>query len=171
VRLAPVDHLAGHDQLLRVAEPDHGRQPRAAADVGEQADADLHDPRHGVLGHRAEVACQRQLERAAECGTVDLADGRLGHLLEQVPPGEQRTAERTQPAGVLGQVPQVVEVHARGEHRSLAAQHEHPHVGIGGRLLDRAPELRDQLAVERVALLGTVQNQMADRAAVLCVDQ
>ena len=27
VRLAPVDHLAGHDQLLRVAQPDDRRQP------------------------------------------------------------------------------------------------------------------------------------------------
>ena len=74
-------------------------------------------------------------------------------------------------AGVLGQVAQVVEVHARREHRPLAAHHHHAHVGVGGRVLDRAAELGDQLAVERVALLGTVQNEVADRAAVLCSDQ
>ena len=56
------------------------------------------------------------------------------------------------------------------EHRPLAAQHEHAHVGIGVPL-DPASELRDQLAVERVALLGTVENQVTDRAAVLCLDQ
>ena len=52
VRLVAVDHLAGHDQLLRAADAHDGRQARAAAHVRQQAHAHLHDPGHRVLGHR-----------------------------------------------------------------------------------------------------------------------
>jgi hypothetical protein len=36
---------------------------------------------------------------------------------------------------------------------------------------DRRAELGDQLAVEGVALFGTVEDEVADRAAILCADQ
>ena len=94
----PSIDLAGHDQLLGVAEADDGRQARAAAHVGQQPHAHLHDPGHRVLGHHPEVGGQRQLERAAQARAVDLADRGLGHLLEQVPPGQDRAAEAAQPA-------------------------------------------------------------------------
>jgi hypothetical protein len=102
---------------------------------------------------------------------VDLADRRLGHLLEQVPPGEQRPAEGAQAAGVLREIAQVVEVHPGREHRALAAHHHDAHLGVGGRGLDGGAELSDQVAVEGVALLRTVEDEVADRAAVLCADQ
>src|SRR3712207_7444364 len=51
---------------------------------------------HRVLRHRAKVAGQRELERSAEGGAVDLADGRLLHLLEQIPPAEDRPPEPAQ---------------------------------------------------------------------------
>ena len=80
-------------------------------------------------------------------------------------------AEGAQAGWVLGQVAQVVQVHPGREHGALAAHHEHAHVGVGGRGLDGGAELRDQLAVERVALLGPVEDEVADRAAILCSDQ
>jgi ferredoxin len=168
VRLVSVDDLAGHDQLLGVAEPDHRGQPRATAHVRQQPDPHLHDPGHGVLGHRAEVARQGQLECPAERRAVDLADGRLRHLLEQVPPGEDRPAVVAQPGRVLRQVAQVVQVHPRREHRPLAAQHHHAHLVVGGSRLDPGAQLADQLAAQRVALVGPVEDQVAHAAAVLC---
>jgi hypothetical protein len=98
---------------------------------------------------------------------VDLADRGLRHLLEQVPPGEQRSPEAAQAARVLGQVAQVVEVHARREHRPFAAHHHHAHVVVAGGRLHGGAQLGDRLPVERVALLGPVENEMTDRSAIL----
>jgi hypothetical protein len=123
---------------------------------------------HGVLGHRAEVARQRQLEGASQRGAVDLADGRLRHLLEQVPPGEDGPPVRAQALRVLGQLAQVVQIHARREHRALAANHDHTDLIVGRRLLDRGAQLADQIAAQGVPLLGTVEDQVPDRAAILC---
>ena len=57
------------------------------------------------------------------------------------------------------------------EHGALAAQHEHAHLGVGRRGLDAGAQLFDQLAVERVALLRPVQDEVADRAAILGAEQ
>ena len=47
----------------------------------------------------------------------------------------------------------------------------HAHGGVVGRRLERVAEARDQLAVEGVALLGTLEDQVADPAAILDSDQ
>ena len=49
--------------------------------------------------------------------------------------------------------------------------HDHAHGVVGGGGLDRAAELGDRLAVERVALLRAVEDEVADRSAVLGRDQ
>jgi hypothetical protein len=134
----------------------------------EQPDAHLHDPGHGVLCHRAEVARQRQLEGAAERGAVDLADRRLRHLFQQVPPGQDRPAVAPQPARVLGQLAQVVQVHAGREHGALAAHHDHADRVVRRGRLDRPAQLPDQLAAEGVALVGPVEDEVAHAAAILC---
>jgi hypothetical protein len=161
-----VDDLAGHDQLLGVAEPDDGRQTRAAAHVGQQSHPHLHDPGHGVLGHDAEVAGERELERAAERSAVDLADRRLRHLLQQVPPLQDRAPVVAQVGRVLRQLAQVVEVHSRREQRPLAAHYHHADGVVGRGLLDRAPERSDRLLVERIPFLGPVEHQVPDRPPV-----
>ena len=70
--LLAADQLAGHDQLLGAAEPDDRRQPRGAADVGDQADARLGQADDGVVGDHAQVAGERELDRPADARAVDL---------------------------------------------------------------------------------------------------
>ena len=122
--LGAVDELRGHDELLRAAEADERRQPRAAADVGDQADPRLDEADDRVGGHDAQVAGQRELGGAAEAGAVDLGDRRLGHVLAEVPDREDRGAPLAQPRGVGGERAEVGGVHAAGEHRARAAQHD-----------------------------------------------
>ena len=43
----------------------------------------------------------------------------------------------------------------------------HAHVGVDGRVLERVAERGDQLAVQRVALLRAVEDEVADRSTVL----
>jgi hypothetical protein len=126
---------------------------------------------HGVLGHHPHVRRQGQLGRAADAGAVDLHDRGLGHLLQQVPDGEDRTAEGAQLPRVLGQGAQVREVHARREHRSVPAHHDDPYRGVVGRLLERLSEPPHELLVHRVALLRTRHDDVAHRAAILDLNQ
>ena len=69
--------------------------------------------------------------------------------------------------GVAGRGRQLDEVHAGREHRALAAQHDAVHRRVGGGLAQRVAERQQQLLVHRVALLGAVQDDVADGAAVL----
>ena len=170
VRLASVDEAAGHDQLLRAPESDDGRQARAAADVGDQPDLHLEDRRHRFLCHHAEVGGERKLHRAADAGAVNLGDRRLGHLLEQVPPAQQRLPELAQPARVLRQRVQRADVHARREHRPRPADDDHANRVVVGGVLERVPQRLDELAVQRVPLLRPVHDDVADRAAILDLD-
>ena len=75
--------------------------------------------------------------------------------------------EAAQPAGVLRRLAQVVEVHPGGEHRAVAANHDASDVRIDRRLLEGVAQRRDQLPVEGVALLRSLQEDMADRSAIL----
>ena len=93
------DHAAGHDQLLRAADADDLGEPGGAADVGHEAEARLGQADERVLGEHPQVAGQRELQRAAEADAVDLRDGRLGHLLGEVPGLQAGAAERAQPLG------------------------------------------------------------------------
>ena len=52
------------------------------------------------------------------------------------------------------------------EHRPLAAHDHHPHRVVGRGGLDRRAERANRLAVQGIALLGPVEHQVADRAAV-----
>ena len=90
----------GHDQLLRAAEADDRGQPRGAADVGDDPELDLGQAELRVLGGDPQVAAERDLQRAAEAGAVDLADDRLGHLFAEVRAVEEDVAEGAQHARV-----------------------------------------------------------------------
>ena len=97
---------------------------------------------------------------------MDLGDHRLGHLLgggAGRDPLAPEGAQHLDPAGEVGELP---EVDPGGEHRSLAAQHDHPHLGVGGGLAERIAQRPDQLEVERVALLRPVEDEVADRPAI-----
>ena len=100
---------------------------------------------------------------------MDLADRGLGHLLEEVPPGENRATEAAQPGGVLGQSPQVVQVHPdEKDRRPRRAPSRRARSRRRPRPRWPATERLDQLAVHRVALLRPVEYEVADLSAVLC---
>ena len=168
--LDAVDHPPGHDELLGAPEADDRGQPRGAAHVGDEADARLGHPDERVGGHDAQVAGQGELHRAADARPVDLADRRLGHLLEQVPGVEDRAAVLAQAVGVGCERGERLQVHAAGEQRAGAAHDDAQHVGVGRGGLEGLAQAEDQLIVEGVALLGAVEDDVAHRAAVLGQD-
>ena len=110
------------------------------------------------------------LQRAAEARPVDLADDRLGHLFAQVRAVQEHLPEGAQHRHVARRLGQLTEVHAGREDGSFAAQHHAVDVLGGGGFAQRPAEREQQLAVHRVALLGAVQDHVADRAAVLGED-
>ena len=63
-----------------------------------------------------------------------------------------------------------VDVHPAGEHRARAAQDHAVDAVVVGRGVQRVTQPEHQLVVERVALLGAVEDDVADRAAVLGLD-
>ena len=73
--------------------------------------------------------------------------------------------------GRLGERAERAEVHPGGEHRAGPAQHDTADGGILGRGAQRGAGGEHELAVERVALLGAVEDDVADRAAVLGQDE
>ena len=98
--------------------------------------------------------------------------GGLRHLLEQVPPGQDPAPEGAQVVRVLGEVAQVVQVHARREHRRPRRGRPRTRTaGVGGRGLGCGAEVGHELPVQRVALLGPAQNEVADRSAILDGDE
>ena len=137
-----------------------------AADVGDQADPRLGHADDRVGRQHAEVARERQLERAADARALDRADHRLGHLLGEVPGLQAAAPERAQVLGRRRERAERAEVHARGEHRAGAAQHDAAHRRVVGRRAQRLAGREHELAVERVALLGAVEDDVADRAVI-----
>jgi hypothetical protein len=63
------------------------------------------------------------------------------------------------------------QIHARREHRSLAAQDQHAHFLVGRRGFYGAAQLADQLAVQRVPLVSPIEDQMSHGAAILCAQK
>jgi hypothetical protein len=64
-----------------------------------------------------------------------------------------------------------VDVHPGREHRARAAQHDAADGGVVGRGAERGAGGVHELEVERVALLGPVEDDMADGAAVFGQDE
>jgi hypothetical protein len=160
------DQPPGHDQLLRPPEPDDLRQPRAAADVRDEADRRLRQPDHRVRREHAEVARQRELERPADARALDRADHGLGHLLGEAPCLDARPPERAQPLRRLRQPGERAEVHAGGEARARPAQHDAAHGRVVGGRPQRRAGGEHQLGVERVALVGAVEHDVTNGAVV-----
>ena len=173
VRLVAVDDLAGHDQLLRAADADHGGQPRAAADVRDQPDrAPRGCPRPRPRPSRASRRPAPAPSRRRCAAPWIWHDRRLRHLLEQVPPADAAAAgtgagcpgcserscrsPRSMPDENIGPSPRTTTT--RTESSSAASS-------------KAGPSACEQLAVHRVALLRPVDDDVADRPAVLDLDQ
>ena len=129
-------------------------------------DAGLGHADERVGGHHAQVAGQRELHRAADARAVDLADRRLGHLLQQVPRLEDRAAELAQAPGSAASAARPPKSMPAENIGARAAHHDAEHVAVGGGRGGGLADREDQLVVERVALLGAVEDEVADRAAV-----
>jgi hypothetical protein len=80
-------------QLLGAAEADDGGQPRGSADVGDDPELDLGQPELRIIGGDPQVAAERDLERAAEAGAMNLADDGLGHRFAEVRAVEEDVTE------------------------------------------------------------------------------
>ena len=91
---------------------------------------------------------------------------RLGHLLREVPRLEAGAPERAQALGRRRERGQRAEVHARREHRAVAAHDDAAHGGIVGRRPQRRARGEHQLVVEGVALLGPVEDDVADGTVI-----
>jgi hypothetical protein len=161
------DQLPGHDQLLGPPEADDLRQPGRAAHIGDQPDPRLGQPDDRVRREHAEVARERELQRAADARALDLADHRLGHLLGEIPCLQAGAAERPQPLRRRRERGERGEIHARGEHGAVAADDDAADVRVLGGGPQRGARRDHQLVVERVALLRPVEDDVTDRTAIL----
>ena len=166
------DQLAGHDQLLGPAEADDLRQPRRPADVRDQPDPRLGQADHRVGRDRAQIAGQRDLHRPAQAGAVDLADDRLGHLLGEVP----RLEARAPGTGATCRDPSASPA---SEPRSMPDENIAPSprrttqwtAGSSAAARSASPDGEHEFAVERVALLGAVEDDVAHGAAVVAENE
>ena len=102
---------------------------------------------------------------------MDLRDRRLRHLLEQVPDGEDLPPVRAHRLGLLGKPAEVRQVHARGEHRAVAAQHQDPDGIVPRRLPEGLPEVANELSAQGVPLLRPRHYDVANSAAVFDLDE
>ena len=168
--LGRVDQAGRHDQLLRAAEPDDGRQARRAPDVGDDSEPHLREPELRVARGDPQIAAECDLERAPDARAVDLADDRLGHRFAEVRALEKDIAKRSQQPGLAGGLGQLAEVHAGGEDGSLAAQDDAVHAALGGRVSQLTAEAEQQLLIHRVALLRAVQHDVPDRSVIFAED-
>ena len=166
-RLGGADHPAGHDQLLRARVADGAHEPRRPADVGDEPDAHLGQAELAVGGGDPEVAGERQLEararaRSGACAAItgfsiaSRRDERRLHVARPALRNGPRASPRTSPASIVKSTP-------AENTRPLAVEHDGAHVAValGGR--DRVDQLGEQLAVEGVPLLGTVQADVEER--------
>ena len=76
-----VDPAAGHAEVLRAREPGEAQQALAAAAAGHLTERHLGEAERRRLGDDAEVARERELERASVAVTVDRGDHGLRNAL------------------------------------------------------------------------------------------
>ena len=123
-RLVGVDHAAGQDQLLGVADVGRAGEPLGAAPAGDDPEVDLGLAEVGVLGREPDVAGQRHLAAAAERVAVDGGDRRLAHRLEHV-------GDLLAELGVGARLERRLAVHlldvGAGDERAVAGAGQHDH--------------------------------------------
>ena len=161
------DQLPGHDQLLRPPEADDLRQPRGAADVGDQARSASRAARRS----RRSASTRRSHASASSSAPpmhapwiwqitgLGISSARFHasrHARRNVAQPLRRRRERGERA----------EVHPGGEHRAVAADDDAADVRVVGRRAQRGARREHQLVVERVALLRPVQDDVADGTAI-----
>ena len=111
------------------------QQPLGAAEARNQAQVDLGLPKLGRVGSHAQVAGHGQLQAAAEGEAVDHGDDRLAQLLD--PDHELLAVPGEIPGLDRAQVVHLGDVGAGDERLGAGAgQHDHPHRGRLGGLLE-----------------------------------
>ena len=143
---------------------DPSDQQRRGAAVERQADVRERHQEVGGLGRDHDVGRERQ--RAADPDRAAV-DGRDHRLLERSQPQDQRVEDlaqrRQQVDPAVRQRPDPgFEVGAGGEAAAGAGQHDRPHLGARGDMLDRGAQLATHLCRERVQRLRTVQRDPRD---------
>ena len=177
--LEPVvgDDLVDHVQLVharrrqRIAEQQHlpgGHRPPDLHDLFREEpgrhEPDLRERHPEARAPRGDdqIAMERQLVAARDGVAVDHAEHRQRVALDGIQHGLDRTL-RVERAGALAQV------HAGAEHRTLRPDHDQT-VGLPRLLAEGRQQFGQHLAVQRIALFGTVQAHRADGAVAFDED-
>ncbi len=131
-----VERAPGEQQVEGAGQADQARQPRGAAEAGQDAEQHLGQSDLGarLLARDPRIARQRQLDAAAQAHAVDGRD--RGHPQRREPPVDRVRAAHQGPHLLgVGERGDGVDVGAGDERAALAAAQHHPaHVRVG---LDR----------------------------------
>ncbi len=156
---------------LARADADALREQDREAPTGHDADARVGVGETGPIGGDEEVAVERDLEAPRHRDPVHRADQRLG-VRQAARRGTRRarlrhTAEALALSHLAGT--ELLEVDTRRERGIGAGEDHHVDVFVGIATRDRGGQLAPHVAVQRVALIGTVQRD--DRDPVGDVDE
>jgi hypothetical protein len=115
-----------------------------------------------VVGRDHEVAVQREVAAARDAVAVHLRDHRDAAVPDLAPEVPVRRGERDVLLDRAGRDVRAlllggVDVVARAERRTRAAQHDHARLAVRLRVAHRIDDLALQCGVQRVALLGAVE--------------
>ncbi len=124
-----------------------------------------------IIDHDREVTGHLELVAAADTDPVDPREGWLADLPEPV----VRVLEGAEPLPVLARLPEVVlrprlQVGADAERAPGAGQDDHSDLVVPGGVLARTRQLPQQLEIERVQHLRTVQGDRRPRRRLLVDD-
>ena len=161
VRNRPRDH-----QLGRAHAPDEPRKALGPSAAGHEAELRLGQAEARVVRCDHEVARQDQLEPAAEREPLHRGDDRLRERGEAIGHRPAHVHERA--IVVHRDVDVVLDVGSGGEGAARSVQDPDDRVVARLEPVERAPELLEDRAIERVELVGPVQRDPRDLVA-LCI--
>jgi len=160
--LVRLDVAGGVDHLLRHAWADQTREALGAAEAGGDAETRLGLTEHGGIGADAEITAHGELTAAAERVAADRRDGGNGQGLELAHHVVALLAEAL--ALGLGEAFHLRDVRAGDEGLLPRAAHDQAADGVEVNGVERRVKFGEHLRVERVERLGTVDDEIRDRA-------
>ena len=164
--LRSADAARREDQLLGAITPDQARQALGPTSTGNDAQTDLGQPEHRVVGGDNEVGQHRQLGATAEGEAVDGGDHRLRHVA-QLPEHAPEQLALSNPL-FRREVASGLQVSPSAE-RALAraTQNDRPDGIVRRQALARLPELLTQGVVDSVEHLGSIQDHLREMTFAL----
>ena len=150
---------SGVDQLERAMRSQARDEKRMAARVEHCADTRERRSDLRVVGDIDDVASQREAEAHSQARAMNGGEGRRGERDDSL---DQRIESRLDYRfGVFVARMRVREIAARAERRPFAANHHRAHA-LRRRALEGAVEFGDHRVVQRVHLVGPVENNFRE---------